>query len=57
MLCFREKVLVECIANNSNTPVLSSAIQKYNISQDPKKSTNFIMAQRNDFGGHDIKYV
>lgn len=52
-----KKVLVECIANNCNTPVLASAIQKYNISQDPKKSTNFIMAQRNDFGGHDIKYV
>ena len=52
-----KKVLLECITNNSNTPVLSASIQKYNISQDPKKSTNFIMAQRNDFGGHDIKYV
>ena len=50
-------VLAQCIANNSNTPVLSASIQKYNISQDPKKSTNFIMAQRNDFGGHDIKYI
>ena len=52
-----KKVLLEAIENNSNTPVLSSAIQKYNISQDPKKSTNFIMAQRNDFGGHAMKYV
>lgn len=52
-----KKVLIECVSNNTTTPALSTAVQKYNISQDPKKSTNFIMAQRNDFGGHDIKYV
>lgn len=52
-----KKVLVECVSNNCAVPALSSSIQKYNISQDPKKSTNFIMAQRNDFGGHNIKYI
>lgn len=58
-ICYNsaKKVLVECVSNNTNTPVLSSSVQKYNISQDPQKSTNFIMAQRNDFGGHDIKYI
>ena len=52
-----KKVLLECISNDANTTVLSTAIQKYNLSQDVKKNTNFIMAQRNDFGGHDVKYV
>tara|TARA_Y100000389_G_C17471252_1_gene531310 strand:+ start:14459 stop:15679 length:1221 start_codon:yes stop_codon:yes gene_type:complete len=48
------QVCQRCIIANIPVPTLSNGITAYDFERNGNKSTAFVMAQRHDFGGHDI---